>query len=199
LSNDWMHIGPDDDNSSDQLDPALMSVVAALRVPVDPAPDFETRVMHAVRETAKVAEIAHSPWWRRRSITISPAAALALAASIAFIAFIGARSVEFTSVQQAERPPAASTELVRFVYVDRNASEVYLVGNFNQWQKDATPLQATGVPGVWAVVVPLSAGMHEYAFVVDGERWAPDPLAPGKTDEFGTESSVIRVQGPTSS
>jgi hypothetical protein len=199
LSNDWMHIGPDDDNSSDQLDPALMSVVAALRVPVDPAPDFETRVMHAVRETAKVAEIAHSPWWRRRSITISPAAALALAASIAFIAFIGARSVEFTSVQQAERPPAASTELVRFVYVDRNASEVYLVGNFNQWQKDATPLQATGVPGVWAVVVPLAAGMHEYAFVVDGERWAPDPLAPGKTDEFGTESSVIRVQGPTSS
>jgi hypothetical protein len=194
-----MHIGPDDDSSADQLDPTLMSVVAALRVPVDPAPDFETRVMHAVRETAKAAEIAHSPWWRRRSITISPAAALALAASIAFIAFIGARSVEFTSVQQAERPPAASTELVRFVYVDRNASEVYLVGNFNQWQKDATPLQATGVPGVWAVVVPLSAGMHEYAFVVDGERWAPDPLAPGKTDEFGTESSVIRVQGPTSS
>jgi hypothetical protein len=194
-----MHIRPDDDNHADQLDPALQGVVAALRAPVDAAPDFEARVMHAVRETARVPEITHSPWWRRRSITISPAAAMALAASIAFIAFIGARSIEFSSVQQAALPSTASTELVRFVYVDRNASEVSLVGNFNQWQKDATPMQATGVPGVWAVAVPLAAGIHEYAFVVDGERWAPDPLAPGKTDEFGTESSVIRVQGPTSS
>jgi 1,4-alpha-glucan branching enzyme len=48
--------------------------------------------------------------------------------------------------------------------------------------------------------VSLEAGRHEYAFVVDGEKWSPDPFAPAITDEFGTESSIVRIgQAPASS
>jgi 1,4-alpha-glucan branching enzyme len=86
------------------------------------------------------------------------------------------------------------------VFVDPNATQVAVVGTFNQWRKDATLLEATGVPGVWAVSVSLEAGRHEYAFVVDGEKWSPDPFAPAITDEFGTESSIVRIgQAPASS
>lgn len=195
-----MHDHTRDYGDADRLDPSLLAAIAELRAPVEPSAEFEVRVMGAVREAADTSELTFTPWWRRRSIRISPAAALAIAAGIAFVAFLGARSVEVTDQQPiaAATEPAAA-QVVRFVYVDRNASQVSLVGNFNQWQKDVTPLQATGVPGVWAVAVPLEPGMHEYAFIVDGERWAPDPLAPGMTDEFGTESSIVRVQGPTAS
>jgi hypothetical protein len=42
--------------------------------------------------------------------------------------------------------------------------------------------------------VRLPAGRHEYAFLVDGERWVADPNAPSSIeDEFGVESSVVTV------
>jgi hypothetical protein len=41
--------------------------------------------------------------------------------------------------------------------------------------------------------VALTPGRHEYAFIVNGSRWVADPLAVKSSDDFGTESSVIRV------
>jgi 1,4-alpha-glucan branching enzyme len=85
------------------------------------------------------------------------------------------------------------------VLVERGAARVELVGDFNQWAKGTTRLEPTGAPGVWAVSLPLTAGRHEYAFIVNGSRWMADPLALKSSDDFGTESSVIRVgaQSPT--
>jgi hypothetical protein len=45
------------------------------------------------------------------------------------------------------------------------------------------------------VSIALTPGRHEYAFVVDGERWVADPFALTTRDEFGQESSVVRVGG----
>jgi 1,4-alpha-glucan branching enzyme len=50
-------------------------------------------------------------------------------------------------------------------------------------------------PGVWSVDVALPPGRHEYAFVMDGKRWSPDPAADRVSDDFGTESSVVVVGG----
>jgi hypothetical protein len=44
--------------------------------------------------------------------------------------------------------------------------------------------------------VALTPGRHEYAFIVNGTRWVADPLAVKTSDDFGTESSVIRVASP---
>ena len=84
-------------------------------------------------------------------------------------------------------------QLVRFVFVDSGASSVALVGDFNEWTKGATELKPSGAPGVWSVSVPLTPGRHEYAFIVNGTRWVADPLAVKSSDDFGTESSVIRI------
>ena len=189
---------------SDQFIRELASVLRAEEVP---SPGFDRRVMAAVRHEAAAAHERASarPWWRQRSISLSPVGALALAASVAAVAYIGARGTEGSDESARDSAAVAAqdaddTEIVRFVFVDPNARQVVVVGSFNQWRKDATPLEATGVPGVWAVSVPLEAGRHEYAFVVDGEKWSPDPFAPAITDEFGTESSIVRIgQAPTSS
>ena len=51
---------------------------------------------------------------------------------------------------------------------------MYVVGDFNGWDTTKTPLSATPNGGVWTVTLPLSAGRHIYAFVVDGS-WSADP------------------------
>ena len=92
-----------------------------------------------------------------------------------------------------------TVQIVRFVFVDPGATRVELVGDFNEWAKGSTELTRSGAPGVWAVSVPLSPGRHEYAFIINGSRWVADPLAVKSSDDFGTESSVIRVGTPANS
>jgi len=184
-------------------------IAAPLRVPEHAHRSFEKRVMDRVRaEGAAVYPArgsATQSWWRtKRVVRLSPLAGLALAAGITgIVAFssiaIGSRiGGRGHSVARATQPAAArdTVQLVRFVFVDSRASTVELVGDFNEWTRGSTALRLSGAPGVWAVSVPLSPGKHEYAFIVNGTRWVADPLAVKSSDDFGTESSVIRVGTP---
>jgi len=49
----------------------------------------------------------------------------------------------------------------------------------------ATPLVRTTANGMWTATLKLPAGQHQYAFVVDGVRWVPDPAAPAVDDGYG--------------
>ena len=78
------------------------------------------------------------------------------------------------------------------------ASKVFVAGDFNGWDTTKTPLVRTSSPGVWSVTLPLSAGRHIYAFVVDGS-WSADPHAPLAPDDgFGHANSVKLVRGGSS-
>jgi len=87
----------------------------------------------------------------------------------------------------------AALVTVRFVLVAPEAREVSLAGTFNQWDAHATPLVRTGPTGVWTATLTLPAGQHQYAFVVDGVRWVPDPGAPAVDDGFGRRNSVLTL------
>jgi 1,4-alpha-glucan branching enzyme len=79
---------------------------------------------------------------------------------------------------------------VQFVLVAPDAKRVSVVGDFNDWNPATTPLEPAG--GVWSHEELLSAGRHDYAFVIDGTRWIPDPAAPrGPADELGGGYSVL--------
>lgn len=165
-------------------------VAGVLREPEMLDAEFERRVLQVVREDAR-------PWWRRpRTFALSPIGGLALAAGFAGLVVLGGVGV---ARGLADDVPAVATvasdtvHLVRFVLAAPGASQVTLVGDFNGWTRGATALAPVGEGDLWSVSVPLRAGRHEYAFVVDGERWVADPLAPRRTDDFGTESSVLRV------
>ena len=187
-------------------DAAFVARVAAhLRAPESAHPSFEKRLMDKVRfegpSLYPLSSSANLGWWRKEwVIRLSPRVGIAIAAGIsAIIALsavaVGSRiSVRSQPSQSAQAAPARDTvQLVRFVFVDSGASSVALVGDFNEWTRGATELKRSGAPGVWSVSVALTPGRHEYAFIVNGSRWVADPLAVKSSDDFGTESSVIRV------
>jgi hypothetical protein len=169
---------------------------------------FELRVMSAVHAEALArTDTDHSQrqsWWARRyTLRFTPLAGLAAAASmvtvIALTATMLSRSPRSEVRQQSAVSSLPTVSTTHFVLVNETAKQVYLVGDFNNWSK--TPLTRAANQTAWTVSVPLNEGKHEYAFIVNdenGEHWVADPLSTRVEDEFGTESSIVRV-GPTSS
>lgn len=182
-------------------------VAASLRAPERAHASFEKRLMEKVRmEGRSLYSVAgaspDNSWWRTEwIIRLSPRGGVAIAAGIAAIIALSSMAVgsRLSSRSQvpsgtAQAAPARDTvQLVRFVFVDSGAASVALVGDFNEWTKGATELKRSGAPGVWITSVALTPGRHEYAFIINGARWVADPLAVKSSDDFGTESSVIRV------
>ena len=186
-------------------------IAARLRAPEHVHPSFEKRLMQKVRAEGSTlypqAVNPSRPWWRtEREFRIAPLTGFALAAGIAGIIAVSGIAIgsRISRVAPATASAGATAvrdtvQVVRFVFVDAGAKQVELVGDFNEWAKGATQLSHSGAPGVWTVSVPLSPGRHEYAFIINGSRWVADPFAPKSSDDFGTESSVIRVGTPANS
>ena len=83
----------------------------------------------------------------------------------------------------------------QFVY-DGPARHVTLVGDFKNWDKDATPLEREPGSTLWSVTVPIQRGRHIYAFLVDSQ-WTIDKRAPVANDpDFGITGSVVLVGRP---
>lgn len=192
-----------------ELHPYVEWIAREARRPVVIDSAARDRVMAAVR--AEPVPTRRSGIWRRfiapRVFTLSPATGALLAAGLVGIGVLSGGFVHNRDGQQmVGRPPAAvasqlpvSDTVVRFVYVAPQASKVYVVGDFNGWDTTKTPLVRTPNGGVWSVTLPLSAGRHIYAFVVDGS-WNADPSAPIAPDDgFGHANSVKLVRGGSSS
>ena len=122
---------------------------------------------------------------RRRVVPWLLVPALAMAAALV-IWLVG-------SAPPPTTPAPTALVTVRFVLVAPAAREVSLAGTFNQWDAHATRLVRTGANGVWTATLTLPAGQHQYAFVVDGVRWVPDPGAPAVADGFGQRNSVLAL------
>ena len=195
------------DQSREHDDVFADRVARVLRTPERFDDDFERSLVDAIRADRPIdrsleprrGALSFSWWSTPRRIHMSPVMALALAASIAAVAALGAlklapaRAATAAAPVVAQAAPAPDTvTLVRFVFVGQ-AKRVSLVGDFNAWSADATPLHSTGANGGWTVSVPVSSGRHEYAFIVDGKRWVADPYAPSSSDDFDTKSSVLMV------
>lgn len=83
----------------------------------------------------------------------------------------------------------------QFVF-DGEARAVTLVGDFNNWDAHATPLEREPGSTLWSVTVPIQRGRHVYAFLVDSV-WTIDKRAPVARDaDFGVTGSVILVGRP---
>jgi hypothetical protein len=138
--------------------------------------------------------------WLRRPVTLQISFASAGAAALVLIAVgVGIGFALRGAPRGAPRSLAAmatgEVHLVRFVHIAPGASRVAVVGDFNGWDPEATPMRRGG-PSAWTVSVPVPPGRHVYAFVVDGEQWVPDPAAPlAPEDGFGSRNSVIVVGG----
>jgi len=73
-------------------------------------------------------------------------------------------------LQQPSPQPCSA----RFEFFGPAAREVFLVGEFNDWDAKATPMQC-GADGNWRVELRLPPGFYRYKFVVDSIwRCSPD-------------------------
>lgn len=217
-----LHRALDENAARDELTPALAaeldhtralldSVVRA--IPVRPLPslgaDVMRRITAAERTTSPLRLDAQSPpprrnvaaWlWSRHEVSLSfrPAHALAAATLVVAAALGLARTGDRTGDRIVMPAAVAGAEraavLVEFRLAAPDAQRVMLAGAFSDWSPAYTMTRSA--PGVWTVVVPLAPGVHEYAFVVDGKHWVPDPAAPGNPDGFGGVNSRVAVLSP---
>lgn len=158
--------------------------------------------------------------WRRlvdgwRMPSLSGLAASGLAAAALLVGFVTRGAVP---TKDAQTPPAASgaptgeyplqlaaydaaaatdTEAMRvptqFVFENSTATEISVVGDFNDWKVGEHKL--TKLPnGLWTTTVPLAPGRHVYSYVLDGTLLVADPRAPKSGDaDYGREGSVVMV------
>jgi len=95
------------------------------------------------------------------------------------------------------RPPsrlsrARPIKAVNFICSVTTAKRVTLVGDFNAWHPNATPMKRQP-DGCWRVQVEIKAGHHHYQFLVDGKPML-DPHAHGVAhNQQGEKVSMINV------
>jgi hypothetical protein len=122
-----------------------------------------------------------------------PIYGLAAAAAIAALAFLPTLRARIGSPVAGEAG-SQSTVFVQFRLMAGDASNVALAGSFSEWQPAAQMRPSSD--GVWTVLLPLQPGVYDYAFIVDGQRWVPDPYAPQVDDGFGGTHSRLMLLSP---
>lgn len=79
--------------------------------------------------------------------------------------------------------------LVRMMFDDPAARRVAVVGDFNGWQADVTPMRRDVASGRWEAKLALPVGEHRYAIVVDNTRWVGDSVS----RQAGTSGQVYSL------
>lgn len=175
---------------------------------------LEARVM------AEAPESPEAPVWRRalgwlvepRTVRVSPLAGVAAAAALALAIVLpttlldrggegvatapGPDGPASTAVAAGDGEGAAGPAervLVQFRLRAPEASSVAVAGDFTNWEPTHYLSDADG-DGVWTGRVPLTPGLHQYMFVVDGSRWVTDPGAERHVDDgFGHRNAVVTI------
>ncbi|CAN5884360.1 hypothetical protein BH23GEM9_BH23GEM9_00100 [soil metagenome] len=182
--------------------------------PERPAPDVSAAVMWRIRQlepvpdvvlergtagtagltgmTGFAARLRQAARWllTPQPVSLRPAAVFGVVLLV--VALFGAGMS--SSGNEAASEPEAARLLVQFRMITEGAREVALVGDFSGWEGRHALEQVA--PGVWSTTIPLEPGLYDYAFVVDGETWQLDPLAPAVADGFGGANSRIAVLAP---
>jgi hypothetical protein len=161
------------------------------------SPAFEQRVMAEVRRNPAPRRAGAWAWLSepreiRLHLQVRP---WAVAAAAALVVLALARWAG-PGPAPARLASAADSSYVRFVLYAPSVGSVAVAGSFNQWDPARTPLAPAGTSGFWTATVALPPGQHQYAFVVNGAEWIPDPVAPAVNDGFGRRNSVVTVPGP---
>ncbi|MAE71153.1 MAG: chromosome partitioning protein [Gemmatimonadetes bacterium] len=83
-------------------------------------------------------------------------------------------------------------ERVLFTFAMPEASDVRLVGDFNNWDPSGVPM-TKGLDGVWTGTVSLEPGAYQYRFLADG-RWHRDPKNTRVVENaYGGRNSLVEV------
>ncbi len=122
-----------------------------------------------------------------RLVSVTAAAAL-----IMFFAFTFIFNTPVTS-------PICSAEVQFSLRISDNKTHtVAIAGDFNNWNPQANILEDPEGDGIWTATLNLEPGRYEYMFVMDGEKWFPDPNALRYVkDGFGNKNAILEINNCT--
>jgi len=103
------------------------------------------------------------------------------------------RKTGLPSEDQGQSSIEADIREMAFTIDAPTAKDIYLVGDFNDWNMSDESKLTSRENGCWEKRVKLARGIYRYQFVVDGE-WTPDSKnGERERNPFGTFDSVIRI------
>lgn len=93
----------------------------------------------------------------------------------------------------AKRVPKMKRQKVTFTFESTEAREVFLSGDFNNWNPNTHPMKNDG-NSRWRKTMMIPPGKYEYKFLADG-KWVED----SRNDQickniFGTYNSVLNLK-----
>lgn len=203
----------------DERDELIERAVRALTTLPPANPLATARIVAAVRARAAQAPSRLTlvlEWMQEPTLSLASAGFLAAAALVIGFVTRGAigainASSAATALVQVSAPvttaapvlAAAARNDVRAVPVPiaffeaRDAQQVSVVGDFNNWDASASPMKRVGADGAWTVTLLAKPGRHVYAFLVDGATLVADPRAsPARDLDYGGPASVLMVVTP---
>lgn len=168
----------------------------ARRLPAAEAPpELEDEIMGAVADQPErsTAWFRSLDWLSRpRSVRLSPLSGLVAAAAALLLFVLGARIGPQMGMERFLEPNI----YVQFTLSAPHARSVAVAGDFNNWEATHV-LEDVDGDGVWTGRLPLTPGVHEYMFVIDGWNWVTDPGADRySADGFGNYNAVLAVAPP---
>lgn len=166
----------------------LLELAEALPHP-EPSAQFLAQTLARIERRAPVPSLERGLLQRLRGRTVELSAAqLSLGATLAVALLAG---VWLLRGALATRPPAEGLVAVQFTLAAPQAHRVQVAGDFNGWNAAGTPL-VRGADGTYRAQLLLPRGKYQYQFVVDGERWVPDPRAAELVDDgFGGRNALL--------
>ena len=84
-----------------------------------------------------------------------------------------------------------SNRMTQFAFPAPTARQVFLAGDFNNWDTKAGPMHK-GPDGVWHLSVALKPGRYEYRFLAD-EVWCDDPAAQQMAKNYLGTANCVRI------
>jgi len=98
------------------------------------------------------------------------------------------------SAQEAiEKTYEPDIKEVTFAMESSAAKDIYIAGDFNDWQINDESRLARGESGCWEKQMKLPHGRYRYKFVVDGEWMIDSKNQVSETNEFGSFDSVMEI------
>ena len=91
-------------------------------------------------------------------------------------------------------PKAAAKQTVTFTIHAERGKDVYVAGEFNNWDPTAKKMAYKARKGIYEATLKLAAGTYQYKYVIDG-TWCADPEnAEAVANDQGTFNSIVTVK-----
>lgn len=182
----------------------LQKLISSLRsfTPQEAPADFTEKVMAKIAQ--EKIEINPSFWKEiKRKITVPlpslPSLRVMGVSSALIVVFL------FFAFNYLFKPveiiPLCSAEVKFSLRVEDNQQihTIAIAGDFNNWDPQANILQDSDGDGIWTATLKLPPGRYEYMFVLNGEKWLPDPNALRYVkDGFGNRNAILEVNNCSS-